>query len=689
MVNKKYGITWIFMKNSTLENILFEHSFVSTDIYNFNELLENRLDFIKKSHGAGMASVIDALAENQDPTKNKKYTEWLVDRHLKGEHVWLPKVRAGLEHFSKAQSSAHDTNIKNHTVASMLDVAHMVKTSPKNKQVLPLEKMYDEDGVTGFKIPNKDTSIKQYGIGQKHSTKWCTAANSTLNMFDRYDGGKYTMHFPNNHFLQFNHSSQQCKDPSDAEIDFSTDARYSEYAPHIAKFMQHTSDVENVPNDLGKTRFGVSFKDFTHAWENKDKNHKEMSTFTGNMQQHPLTNEQHEYAIQFGRNLISKNPHLTESQVLEHITTHKTPQIFKNPALKGHTLDRVVKSFVDNDNELIQPHNGNKLRLNPNLQSHHIDAMIDKLHSETTSDDHKLTLSDTLSEIPAAGHYKFTDDQINRIAKTEHGSHITTNKIGPYQTLPEIVRQHAIGVMSKNLRDGFPTSVDKFSEHNKILPPEAHTLVDSISGSNPREASKLYSVHHMLPEHIDKLTHKLSGEPSLHHIILNPDVPHSHAVHLMHTARDAWHSNLQAYAKRTDAKASVIHSLQEKHQLTPTDLDSINYYSMKDIPKEHFSDAEHAPYVAMNLEHHPSATKEDLHHLVDSLHTFSDNNNSTISSKMVNGILNHPNVNTSHINRIMDKWGHDWMVKNTIEDHNRTPPSIHHKLMTHDFNQAE
>ena len=98
------------MTSSKLAQALFEQCMVDETIYSFSTLLESRIDFIKQKHNGKMDAVVDHISTHIDPTKNKKFTEWLVDRHLKGDDIHAPDVNESLQWFDKASSDVHDTN---------------------------------------------------------------------------------------------------------------------------------------------------------------------------------------------------------------------------------------------------------------------------------------------------------------------------------------------------------------------------------------------------------------------------------------------------------------------------------------------------------------------------------------------------------------------------------------------------
>lgn len=665
------------MQTTLVANLLFEACIINNDVYNFYQLLENRLDFIKQSH-PNLASVVDSLAEKQDPTPNKKYTEWLLNRHLKGDDVWQPSVREGLSYFSKASSSAHDTNIKNHTVESMLDVAHLVKTSPVNARTheAKLEKLYSSDGVEGFKIPDKHTSTMIYGHGQKYSSHWCTAANSSNNMFDRYEGGKYTMHFPNGSFLQMNHSSGQLKDPSNSEISVHTDSRYTPYNHHIEKFMRQTADLEGTDQSLANRHYGLTGKDFEDAWRNHKSSRDALTSFASAVDKVPLTHEQFHDALAVNlQNRVATNPYLTHDQIGWIVHNRYTPRILENSSLRGDHITHVIKHVLspEQDHDKIT-----QLGRLQNLEPHHVDLMLDEADHANTSD-RARHIYDGLHAIADTGIYKFNHGQLDRIAAHPSGVYLS-KVVGSHQPLPHHLVQPALDDYKFSLKHGFDTSsLPKFSKHNEISSDNIDHII-SIATSrphSPRDVSHLYSIHGISNEQKERLTNSLTGKQIADEkFVSNPDVPHSHIVHLLHSDKTLYVGGLAAYGARRDSKAKVMREIADTNGITAEDLNLMDYHTKSDMPREDFKSVEHAPFIAMNLQHHPKATKEDLHNLIDSLHGWSEAHKAIISQKMTNSIMSHPNVNVDHMKKIMNHWGNDWMVHEVIRDHARTPPSI-------------
>lgn len=671
----------VMTHNKILEQILFEHGLEDASIYSFQVLLEDRLSFIKAKYNGKLDSVVDNLS-HIDPTPNKKFTEWLTERHLKGDDVFNPDVRQGLYHFAKAKSTAHDTNIKNHTVQSMLDVAHMTKVHNEitHKKPEDLEKLYDKDGVIGYRIPSKESSIANYGHGRKYSTSWCTASSGSGNMFDGYDGDKYTMHFPNGHFLQFHHDSNQCKDPSDSEIDFSTDKRYGPYSEHVREFMHQTA---KNPGDhvLHESRFGISKESFDYHASKYDESDDHEIAVAKHADKYKLDDEIFGKLLNSGYTTkLSRNPHLTHDQMGHLIKRATDSRVASSPALRGEHLDTVFSDLASRHDEN-SPYLIGRMK---NLEPKHVDRLIKG--TINGNDNH----SDALRGIAENRNYKFTDDQIRKIHNEITGAqHFVAKQIGTYQKLPDDVLDSAVKAHAESIRQGFVShDVGEFAQHNNLSEHHMNTLVDAFTSRRHHGSTDiktfegLYKAPQLTYEHSARLSESVAKKtdylPSLF-ADRNHNIPHDHMVHILRN-NPVDEANVQGYISRRDAKSSVAEELATKNHIPHDSYAMEGLRGLKDFPKEKFGDPDHAPYVAMQLHKHPSANKDHISDLISGLEKWSTSHNATISTKMTKNILNHPNVNAGHINRILKNWGNDWMVHDEVNGHAKVPPSISNRL---------
>lgn len=680
------------MTKNILSQALFEAQILDESIYNFQILLEDRLTFIKDKYKGALNSVVDTLASTIDPSKNKKYTEWLVDRHLKGDDVLNPKVKESLTFFDKASSTAHDTNIKNHTVDSLHDVAHLVKTLPKNVEKEPLSQLYDKDGVKGYQVPSKKTAISLYGIVSKHPTRWCTAADSTQNAFDTHTGGKYTMHFPNGHFLQFHHQTHQAKDPANTEIDFHNDSRYNQYKDHVQNFMIQTAHKENEDLSLPESHFGISKEEFDKQYEKAKSG--ELSRFYEHLGSQKLTDEQFKFAqTQSYKRNLEGNPHLQKHQLDEIVNDyiHKdgkyvpsysaipSSSLLENTALHPHHVDQLVNLFSKSENQSTK----NRVARIKNLQPHHIDKIIQ------TGD------SDVIGSLISAEH-KFSDDQIHEIGRVlPRDAHTHFYDIAINQKVPEHI---ARGVFSDIKSSGYTNHFKQFAEHNKVTDEDTQSYLNELMWSNnTSELANTLNLPQVKPHHMESVTNYLSTRNHIPaSLISHNKLPHSFVHNYMtDDSKNVTTGNMTAYMMRPDATASNVMKIAKSNDFLQRYVDDshsmahTNFYKLKDMPEDIIKNPEHSYNLFNHLEHQPKFTKEHIHHIIDGLISIDNAGGySTPPIERIGKFLEHPNVNSSHILKILNhgQFATTSDMQYTIGLHPRTPPSIKKGIFNGDFN---
>lgn len=669
------------MAHSILAKTLFEAQIIDESVYNFSVLLEDRIDFIKSKYKNALDGVVDTVAEHIDPSKNKKYTEWLVDRHLKGDDIFDPKVKESLHYFDKASSAAHDTNIKNHTVQSLHDVAHIVKNSQQSKgDVKPLEEVYSEGDVKGYRIPNKATSIAIYGPGKKHAAQWCTSTPTGNNMFDRYDGGKYTMHFPNGAFMQIHHESGQTKDPANEEIDLHTDQRYKPYVKHIEKFMRQTADLDHHDHSLPDRHFGVAPEKFEQQWQ-QYKNEGYSQDFLRNAERNKLSDEQFDLLHRKGWNeKLAANPHLNDEQLHKLIDAGvNNYQIYEHPNLKTEHVDKLFDRALNGGR-------ATRIANMKTLQPKHVDTLLSHAYSKASPLYNNATA--TLKEMAETGNHKFTDEQIDHMQRLG----LNAEYIPRSQTVPE---HHRVAFLqrlnSHQIRHNANAyGLLDFAKHNEIHPHEVHEMLDNAEVShNPLGAmSTILQIKQAKPEHIERIqnemmkSHDLGGSSKL----LESDKLSDDFVNHWVGSTDAdgsrrymGFSNVASYLKRRNSSAATLHNVLKNYNpasLDSSDLAELGFHQKKDLPHELLSDADHAAHIAKNLQYHPKLKAEHLDKLLDGVKAYGEKFRKYPSESMLNGIMNHPNVTTRHFNRLVDEVGDDFFDRKVIREHPKTPPSV-------------
>lgn len=676
------------MSQNILAQALFEAEIMDASVYDFTLLLEDRIDFIKTKYKGALNSVVDTIAQHIDPTKNKKYTEWLVDRHLKGEDVLDPKVKESLTYFDKAKSTAHDTNIKNHTIESLHDVAHIVKNSTNvDSEVKPLEEIYGEDGVKGYKIPNKATSVAIYGPGKKYSAKWCTSTPTTNNMFDQYKGGKYTMHFPNDAFLQIHHDSGQAKDPSNTEIDFHTDERYNPYLGHIRKFMEKTADLDEHDHSLPEKHFGISPERFDQMWQVHKRGGHSMD-FMRNAERNKLSDEQFDHLYNGGwHDKLANNPYLRPDQIDSLIGKTNRYSLYQHPNLSEDNTDKLFTHALERGSST-------KISEMKTLKSKHIDTLLYHAHA-SASPLHNRAL-DALKYMVDDGNHKFSDEHIKHLDSIDDGY---VNRIAQHQKVPEEYRQRVLQKIGRGIRSFSDASgLHSFEDHNTIHPHEVNEMIDNaeVSSKPMRSLNKILSLKSIKPEHVDKIQSAILNNTDHYdlgssNIIENNNLSNTFVDKFIsgENSRAGQSTKIsydiaKSYMNRRDSSASVLYNAMKKtdtlHDFHPNILQSLGFYRKKDLPEDLLDKPGHSGHIANELTYHPKLKAEHLDKIIDGLHTEYNSGYDYPSQHVVRHLIDHPNSTTRHFHKLIDLFGMVDETRKNIKNHPKTPPSVKSRI---------
>lgn len=219
-------------------------------------LLEDRLQYLKdntkpfdishdphaehKDHSA----IIDHFAK-ADPTKNKQYTQYVLGLY-KAKAVRQEdsdRIKDSLSSFDrykhKLSPEKKQLTVKNYpTTSSIHDAVKpfigtaVTKAEKRDelKQNLHIpekhELKYEDDHIKIFHLKDKETSKKLYcskndSTPGPHPTEWCTARDTSNNMFDRYhqQGPIHVIHRKSDGAVfQYHANSNQFMDKDDNEI---------------------------------------------------------------------------------------------------------------------------------------------------------------------------------------------------------------------------------------------------------------------------------------------------------------------------------------------------------------------------------------------------------------------------------------------------------------------------------------
>ena len=574
---------------------------------------------------------------------------------------------------------SHDHDINKHDMQSMMDIAHLSKTSPKsNKTANNIDKIYDKDGVTAYKINDKQSMINLYGPGRKCSTRWCTAAAGFANMFDRYDGGKYTVHYPNGEFMSFHHQSEQTKDPSNTEIDFSSDKRYKDYNKNTKEILDQTAKDENQDDSLSEKRFGISDEKFNnafHHFKHVSKYAPEADNFKHFVGRNKLNDEQFAEALKHGTltKKVYQNPNLTDDQVSKLLDNHNNADwveygLHRNPAVRGHNVDRMLNEFQNSPQYKYYSYKVGSMK---NLESHHINDIIEKSF-------HDKNYHDAIGDIVENEH-KFTTNQINRLMDNEDHYHVI--KIANHQTIPT---EHLKTIFNSSIDNGtfylHPHAIDMKSimDHNNVDDNIVHRVIDKSGIDSPR-LTQIMNSKNVKRNHIDHIvnlysnTNYIPGNIISHEKITHDDLDKMLFNNPKKGYDTIYSDELSAYAGRKDADIDKFRKANNYNQLSNSDLDRVGYYKKKNLPEDHLTNSKDSKFVLKNIQYHPEFTHEHLGKLID---TISKDEYFTPSSDNVKSVLDHPNVSPQNIKDMYHKWGIDSMRAFAFSKHPRTIPSV-------------
>lgn len=161
--------------------------------------------------------IIDHFASKADPTSNKSYTQWIVNRYKQKDirQEDHPRIKTALANFDKYKSKLIKKDINQYksvseiedAVEPYLDKVVSKKEEKRQQKIEGADLIHNGPNITVHQLKTKKAAC-QYGRG----TKWCTAARKN-NMFDEYNkqgplyvvtnkntGKKHQFHFETDQF---------------------------------------------------------------------------------------------------------------------------------------------------------------------------------------------------------------------------------------------------------------------------------------------------------------------------------------------------------------------------------------------------------------------------------------------------------------------------------------------------------
>lgn len=690
-----------------------------TLLESFELLTEDRIDYLKTQYKDKLSTdhdqlakhkesdkIIDHFASKADPSTGKVHTQWLVGQYAKKNirQEDAPQLKSTLNDFALVKDNLEKKDLNQYKDVGELRDAIATQKATVEKKVkakkteaeeksASMEKLYDEDGVTGYKIPNRAASIKNYGPqGTLAQTHWCTAANSDNNMFNHYKGGKYTMHFPNGEVLQYHHQSGQIMDRYDRPVQ-EGDPRFAEHEHHIAKFINQTAKNESGESSLMKRfkhyepeeieqHLSQYEKAASTKQEARDMRYHPSHEHIASIATHAPLSDTHfdrikalpSYADYWGNKEspnynLGSNKKLTHGQVGKLLATtneddHKTfmSQLMSNRAVKGEHLDHLISmrgSLKDQVNPSID------LAKNPHLQQHHIDELIrDKNTHKALSQNHGITLTpEHQKQILASGEYNadfasrkdLHPDTIDHL--TKHAAVYALEKLieNPHAQLSD---QHVSNILDRKRTDDIHMGSRLFASPK--ISPEIRDKVFDQALRKPMgvELSNIVKSRFMTKDHVGRMldAHDFHKEDE-------PDAAKTLLYHAANSPKASSEHLTRIIGSLNKNNSGVIRPLLDNKNLKPAHLAAIHDFVTN--PENKLTG-----YNDSVLEH-PSANADILHSVFDKGHNLDKT-----------AVLHHPAVQASHFQKAMD---HGQVLHGAISSSPSAPPSVLGKLADSPF----
>ena len=302
---------------------LKEHRLLLEDrLGKIKDIFRDKIDSSHDTLGTHKSSddIVDHFANHADPTKNKEYTQWIVNKYRQKDFRQEdhPRIKEALTNFHKHKSKLEHKDINKYKSISDIEDAvepHLGEASKKEekRQVKSegADLIHSGSGVTIHHIKTEDAACA-YGAG----TRWCTSGEKD-NMFDNYnkDGPIHVIQHQGRKY-QFHNHSYQFMDEKDKRVNL------SDVHPDIQREMIKSDHPEVQRANLHFSNPYVTEKHLDHFMEHGTKADKRRVLI------HPKATEKHldhfmEHGDEEDKWRVLNHPKATEKH-LDHFMEHGT-----------------------------------------------------------------------------------------------------------------------------------------------------------------------------------------------------------------------------------------------------------------------------------------------------------------------------------------------------------------------------
>lgn len=577
--------------------------------------------------------IINHFAENGDPTDNKQYLDWLIQRYKEGNirQEDASSLKDVLNHFHRLKnkktlpqehrdinkiSSAKELRSIVDPHVGGLESKRAIKGDVRYANIPGAKLIHDENGVTVHEVNTHDAACK-LGAG----TDWCTAkpTKDSRNIFHDYTGTTeneeepeddkklYVVHAKDKNGkiqkYQFHGESAQYMDKNDEPVD-------------VHELIKNNPELRNVKSFKTIHPAFADDESFKKNWKHIFHRHGDATIAD------PRTSKENVDEIMArpdsfysGKSIAVKSRHISGKE-LDNYLNSKDLMIQGGAVMNPNISDYQLTNILKNKDISLRSLRFSALE-NPNIKTHHID----------------LALQDPSSMIrgAAAKHPNATEKQLETAIDDEHSDVVYSASRNPNLNSGQIWK-----LLAGKIPMGHHPNIGDDHLHHILGQKGGHTSVDKLEALGNKKIKA---------EHLDTALKNTKDERIIQNIIEHQKAEKRHIDHGIY---------------------SDDHSLQ------------IAALSNPKASEEHLN----------HIFNKPQSSESDFlkqqalgHHKIDRKILTNVFNNPNSSDTVKRTALNHPRVDLTHINSILNNSKESEAVKLSALDHKLASTKHFHKII--------